>query len=393
MRVTGDQALVKKLNKSIVLDTIRRQGPLSRTDVSERTGLNKATVSNLTFELLEQSLVEETGPGESSGGRKPLMLLFNGAAGSSVGIELGVTSVKAALTDLRGRILLESGAALEGTDPEAVFGKIREAVRPLLDAVPESPHGLVGLGIGVPGMADDSGVVLYAPNLGWEGVDLKTRLEAEFGAPVVVDNEANAGAAGEREYGAGRHVRHLVYVSAGMGLGSGMIIDGQLYKGAWGYAGETGHMSIESDGRLCSCGSRGCWELYASERAYAYASEESAGGSGALPAQTTPELVEYARSGHAGALALYDEIGRRLGIGVTNLVNGFNPEKIVVGGPLTEAKEWIEPAMLRTIAERALPYHRRELAVSFSELGSRSAVIGAAHLAVSQFLGRVRVSL
>jgi len=169
-----------------------------------------------------------------------------------------------------------------------------------------------------------------------------------------------------------------------------MIIDGQLYKGAWGYAGETGHMSIESDGRLCSCGSRGCWELYASERAYAYAAES---GQPSLPAETTPELTAYARSGDPVVLSLYQEIGRRLGIGITNLVNGFNPEKIVVGGPLTEAKEWIEPSMLDTIAERALPYHRRELAVSFSELGSRSAVLGAAHLAVSQFLGQVRVSL
>lgn len=391
MRVTGDQALVKKLNKSIVLDTIRRNGPLSRTDVSERTGLNKATVSNLTLELLEQKLVEETGLGESSGGRKPLMLLFNGAAGCVIGIELGVTLVKAALTDLKGDILTERSAPLTEQDPESALAVIRETVTPLLETMPpDTPHGLVGIGIGVPGMVDESGLILYAPNLGWEGVDLRSPLEEMFGVPVVVDNEANVGAAGEREYGAGRHVRHLVYVSAGMGLGSGMIIDGQLYKGAWGYAGETGHMSIESDGRLCSCGNRGCWELYASERAYAYVSED---GNSALPAATTSELTAYARSGDPAVLNLYREIGRRLGIGITNLVNGFNPEKIVVGGPLTEAKEWIEPAMLETIAERALPYHRRELAVSFSELGSRSAVLGAAHLAVSQFLGRVRVSL
>ncbi len=390
VRVTGDQALVKKLNKSIVLDTIRRNGPLSRTDVSERTGLNKATVSNLTLELLEQKLVEETGLGESSGGRKPLMLLFNGSAGCVVGIELSVTRVKAALTDLTGAILLERSAPLGDHSPDAAFDAIRETVRPLIEAMPNTPHGLVGIGIGVPGMVDESGLILYAPNLDWEKVDLRSRLEEEFGVPVVVDNEANVGAAGEREYGAGQQVRHLVYVSAGMGLGSGMIIDGQLYKGAWGYAGETGHMSIESDGRLCSCGSRGCWELYASERAYAYAAES---GQPSLPAETTPELTAYARSGDPVVLSLYQEIGRRLGIGITNLVNGFNPEKIVVGGPLTEAKEWIEPSMLDTIAERALPYHRRELAVSFSELGSRSAVLGAAHLAVSQFLGQVRVSL
>lgn len=413
MRVTGDQALVKKLNKSIVLDTIRRKGPLSRTDVSERTGLNKATVSNLTLELLEQNLVEETGLGQSSGGRKPLMLLFNGAAGCVVGVELGVTLVKAALTDLNGAILLERSAPLGGLDPDTAFDVICEVVEPLLQAAPETPHGTVGIGIGVPGMVDESGLILYAPNLGWEGVDLKSRMEDKFGVPVVIDNEANAGAAGEREYGAGRHVRHLVYVSAGMGIGSGMIIDGQLYKGAWGYAGETGHMSIESDGRLCSCGSRGCWELYASERAYAYASLpgqpgqrpendgdanrsktlDSAEALNRLPSFTTAELIEYARQEDSETLSMYKEIGRRLGIGVTNLVNGFNPEKIVVGGPLTEAKPWIEPAMLAAIAERALPYHRRELAVAFSELGSRSAVLGAAHLAVSQFLGRVRVSL
>ncbi|MCQ4088705.1 ROK family protein [Saccharibacillus sp. JS10] len=384
MRITGDQALVKKLNKSIVLDTIRRKGPLSRTDVSEKTGLNKATVSNLTLELIEQNLVEETGLGESSGGRKPLMLLFNGSAGCVIGVELSVTRVKAILTDLKGTILQEHVLPLGQLDEDAVFEVIGKVIQPLIDAAPQTTHGIVGIGIGVPGMVDESGLILYAPNLNWEGVDLKSRIEEKYNVPVVIDNEANAGAAGEREYGAGRHVRHLVYVSAGMGIGSGMIIDGQLYKGAWGYAGETGHMSIESDGRLCSCGNQGCWELYASERAYSYTS---------LPALTTAERVEQAKVGDASTLEMYEEIGRRLGIGVTNLVNGFNPQKIVVGGPLTEAKAWIEPKMLATIAKRALPYHRRELSISFSELGSRSAVLGAAHLAVAQFLGRVRVSV
>ncbi|MFK4303653.1 putative NBD/HSP70 family sugar kinase [Paenibacillus sp. RC254] len=390
MNVTGDQALVKKLNKSIVLERIRLHAPLSRAQLSSQTGLNKATVSNLVAELITDGLVYETGLGESSGGRKPLMLLFNSRAGFVLGIEVSVQYIKGALTDLAGTIETELTFPLAQHDPAFVMEQIQKLVQGLMQTAPQSPHGIVGIGLGVPGMVDESGTVLFAPNLGWEEVPLRHQLEEELGLPVVVDNEANVGAQGELYYGMdGEHrqlVRDLVYISAGSGIGAGIIIDGKPYQGAWGYAGETGHMSIDWNGRLCSCGSRGCWELYASEKAYAASTFK-------LPAHSTAELLPFALQGDTNTLSVFRDIGRYLGVGITNIVNSLNPGMLIIGGPLAEARTWLEQSMREVIDERALPYHRRQLQIRFSTLGSRSTMLGAAYAATAPFLGRVRVSL
>ncbi|MBY0203528.1 ROK family transcriptional regulator [Paenibacillus polysaccharolyticus] len=387
MKITGDQMLVKKINKSIVLDTIRRHAPLSRAKLSEVTGLNKATVSNLVADLISDELVQEIGPGESSGGRKPLMLLFRGTAGYAVGLELSVTRLKGVLTDLEGHIVAEYAIDLEQHDATSVFEQLKLAASHLIKQAPPSPHGVIGIGIGVPGMVDEQGTVLFAPNLKWEMVPLRSMMEESFNLPVTIDNEANAGARGELNFGAGVGVRHLIYISAGIGIGSGIMVDGELYKGAWGYAGETGHMSIEAEGLPCSCGNRGCWELYASEKVYEHPDQQH------LPAHTTKELIEHAQNGHQDVIALYNIIGRKLGVGITNIVNSFNPERIIIGGPLSEAKPWIESALKQVVEERTLPYHRRSLQVEWAALGSRSTRIGAAYSAISQFLGNVRVSV
>ncbi|MCE3203278.1 ROK family transcriptional regulator [Paenibacillus sonchi] len=386
MKVTGDQALVKKINKSIILHTIREHSPVSRARVSEMTGLNKATVSNLVAELCGQELVTEAGPGESSGGRKPLMLHFNSMAGSVIGIELQVKQLKAVLCDLGGSTLQELDCPLEVHDLPYVLEKMKGIISELIASAPSSPYGIVGIGVGVPGMVDEHGMVLFAPNLGWEMVDLRAILEQSFAVPVTIDNEANAGAQGELNFGAARDVRHLLYISAGSGIGSGIIIGGELYKGARGYAGETGHMTIEAEGKPCSCGSRGCWELYASERTY-----DNPGL--ALPARSTTELVRYAREGQEDTLRHFTTIGEYLGIGVTNLINSFNPELIVIGGALSEAEPWLGEPLRRVVAERTLPYHKQQLEITFSRLGSRGTMIGAGFSAVMHFLGNIRVTL
>lgn len=384
--ITGDQALVKKINLSIVLNTIIRFAPLSRVKVSELTGLNKATVSNLVQELCDKHLVQEIGPGESSGGRKPRMLLFNGKAGYAVGVEIRLKQMMAVLTDLEGSIIAENECLLEHHDVPSVLSSMVQLVKGLMQLAPPSHYGIVGVGVGVPGMVDSDGTVLFAPNLGWEMISLQQLLEEEIGVPVTIDNEANAGAQGELRFGAGRDAQHLLYISAGSGIGSGIIINGELYKGARGYAGETGHMTIEADGKECSCGNHGCWELYASEKTYDHLDSP-------LPSRRTSELVRFAEQGHDETLAHFSEIGRYLGVGITNLVNGFNPQSVVIGGPLADAREWIQDTIEQVVSKRTIPYHRERMEIRFAELGSRSTVIGAAYSAISQFLGPVRVSM
>jgi len=389
MQRTGDQYLVKEINTSIVLDTIIRNQPISRARISELTGLNKGTVSNLVQALIDRKLVFETGTGASSGGRKPVMLRLRSAAGYAVGVDLGVNSLLIVATDLSGRIVSERTETLPSRDAADVTGRIVTAVNGLIADLPESVYGVVGIGVGVPGMVDEAGTVLLAPNLGWKGYDLGEVLQREFNTcPVYIDNEANAGAVGEKQFGAGQGAAGLIYVSAAIGIGAGVVLGGELYRGKSGLAGEAGHMSIDAAGPRCSCGGRGCWEIYASERALlgrAKAFTDREGG------PTLESLVALARRGNREAAAAFRETGHYLGIGIANLINLFNPEMVVVGNRMTAAEPWIRGSLLEAVRERALPFQQERCAVLFSRLGAHSTALGAAYTAVSSFIRNAAV--
>ncbi|MFM9327404.1 ROK family transcriptional regulator [Paenibacillus mesotrionivorans] len=413
MKITGDLNLMKKINKSIVLELLRKASPLSRAEVAKTTGLTKATVSTLVAELMEENLLYEIGTGESSGGRKPVLLVFRQDAGYAIGVDLGVRDIHAVLTDLKGTIVHETRSSLRGMDtPEQVLGRLKDCLRRLMNKAPASPYGVVGIGVGVPGITDDKGTVLFAPNLGWRNVPLQSLLEAEFKVPVIIDNEANAGAVGEKEFGIGRDVSNLIYISVGIGIGSGIILKDELYRGASGYSGEMGHFTVHADGRPCRCGNVGCWELYASEQAIlaeaeALLSPDAADdGSGAetaaeaddsateVPRQAELEaLASLADSGNEAAQELFRRTGRYLGVGVVNIINTFNPELIIIGNRFTLAERWLAPSVREVIQERALPYHRERLRLEFAGLGLRSSVAGAASFAVSGFFADRQVSV
>jgi len=386
VRTTGDQHLVKKINKAIVLDVIRTNSPLSRARLSDMTGLHKGTVSALVGELIEERFVYEIGFGQSSGGRKPVMLLFNKTAGHAVGVDLGVNYVLAVLTDLEGQIVAETQVELERQDVEFVYGKLADAMRNLIGQAPDSPYGIVGAGVGVAGIVDGEGNVLFAPNLEWENVDLKHRLENEFGFPVVIENEANAGALGEKHYGTGKNASNLVYLSVGIGIGAGIVIGKQLFKGGAGFSGEIGHTTIETNGKKCRCGNNGCWERYASERAVLELARP-------LGVDRLEALVGLADRESPEAIRVFQQVGEKLGIGIANIVNTFNPELIIIGNRMTRAEKWIRPAIERVVRERALPFHRRQVDIRFASLDTHSTVLGAAYCAISAFFAKDRVTL
>jgi predicted NBD/HSP70 family sugar kinase len=196
------------------------------------------------------------------------MLLFNEQAGYAIGIDLGVNYILGVMTDLSGNIVSEHLKHMNSMRYEETILVIKEVIQSLLDSTPESPYGVIGIGIGVPGIVNKEGSnILLAPNLGWTDIHLKAEIETEFHLPVIIDNEANAGAYGEKRFGAGKNFENLIYVSAGIGIGVGFILQNSLYRGAEGFSGEMGHMVIDIDGKECRCGSKGCWELYASEQA------------------------------------------------------------------------------------------------------------------------------
>ncbi|MBU5440713.1 ROK family transcriptional regulator [Paenibacillus sp. MSJ-34] len=388
MKTTGDQHLVKKINTSLVLETINRHAPLSRAKVAEMTKLNKGTVSNLVNELIENHLVYEIGTGESSGGRRPVMLLFNKEAGYAIGVDLGVDYILTVLANLHGEIVQDSTETLASKSFPSAMKQVKAAIEAMIKQAPPSPHGIVGIGVGVPGIVDEEGTVLFAPHLKWSDANVKRQLEAHFPYPVYVDNEANAGAIGEKKAGAGKDAANLVYISVGTGIGTGTIINGALFRGASGFSGEMGHMTIEAFGKPCSCGNRGCWELYASESALLELAEERL----AVPEDANLDaLLRKAEQGGAAAIELFEHIGRYLGIGIANIVNTFNPELIIVGNRMTKAERWLRPAIQNALDERALPFHRRHAALDFSRLGVRSCALGAADFAVAGFLAGIKV--
>jgi glucokinase-like ROK family protein len=389
MKQTGDLNLVKKINKSIVLHHIRTDSPISRARIAEITGLTKATVSSLVNELIESSLVDEIGVGESSGGRKPMMLLFNGTAGYAIGVDLGVHDILAVLTDLTGKVIHEKRVQHDNASAQKVVQLLKTTIRGLIQHAPESFYGIIGIGIGVPGICDENGTLLFAPNLGWENVPLQQHVEAEFNIPVVIDNEANAGAVGEKQFGAGRDTANLVYISIGIGIGAGIIIKGELYRGATGFSGEIGHISIQHNGPKCRCGSLGCWELYASEHALLEQAHHELEGSDV----DLESLLNKADVGDQAVIGLFERLGYYLGVGVVNIINVYNPEYIILGGRLAEAEKWLMKPLLTLLEERSLPHPRKQLKVEFSSLSDRSTVLGASSFAVAKFFASTTVSV
>lgn len=391
VKKTGDLNLVKKINKSIVLELLQKQSPISRASVAKLTGLTKATVSTLVAELMDEHLLFEIGTGESSGGRKPVMLVFRQDAGYAVGVDLGVNYIHAVLTDLKGDIIREHRISTKGSpSADKTLSELKNCLRLLIEVAPPSPYGVVGIGIGVPGITNDKGTVLFAPNLGWRDVPLQQLLEEEFHVPVSIDNEANAGAVGEMEFGAGQDASNLIYISIGIGIGTGIILKNELYRGASGYSGEMGHISIQADGKPCRCGNLGCWELYASENALLEQAAELllTEGMGDLE-----ELVELAEQGDTRTIELFARTGHYLGVGITNIINIFNPELIIIGNRFAEADRWLGPAIRKVIHTRALPYHREKMSLTFAGLGKRSCVAGASSFAVSRFFAERKVSV
>ncbi|MBP3962489.1 ROK family transcriptional regulator [Paenibacillus lignilyticus] len=385
IKKTGDLTLVKKMNTAIVLEAVLRHAPLSRAQISERTGLNKATVSSLVQDLIDRHLVLDIGPGESSGGRKPFLLLFHARAGYAIGIDLGVNYIRGILTDLEGAVVLERELTIDNHEAAIVLPKLMDCIEELRTSMPASPYGLVGIGIGVPGIVNGEGTILFAPNLSWPQVPLRAMIEERFGVPATIDNEANAGAQGEQKYGAGRGIANQIYVSVGIGIGTGIILNKELYKGAAGFSGELGHLSVMADGTPCRCGNRGCWELYASENALLEQAEP-------LGYTDLDALIGAAEQGDEHVIALFHRIGEWIGTGIANIVNVFNPNVVIIGNRMRRAEPWIRDAVAATVGSRALAYHREQFRLLYAEQGDRSAVRGAAHYAISAFLAKMKDS-
>lgn len=380
---TYNQHVVKQRNKSLLLHSIKDSYPISRATLATQTGLNKGTVSSLVSELLDEMLILESGPGISNGGRRPVMLLFNKTAGYSIGIDIGVNYILALLTDLEGEIVLEKRITIEDTVFDQLLNHLIKVIEQLLKAAPNSSYGVVGIGIGVPGTISKTGEVLLAPNLDWKNIDLKSIIAERFNLPVIIQNEANAGAYGEKRFGVGQAFSNQVYISGGIGIGVGLILNNELYLGQDGLSGELGHMTIQIDGPTCNCGNQGCWELYASERALLQMAKKAGLSKKPLSLEA---IIELAESGDEKTIELIHKLSRNLSIGLKNIINIFNPEQIIIGNRLASLQQWLSNDLQQQLQSSKLTNPEAVPKIHFSQLNKRSAALGVSAFSTEHFI-------
>ena len=389
---TGDQALVRQINLAVIMHHLREYAPISRAGLADITGLNKTTVSSLVRELIERQFVREVGyesPGGGRGaGRLAMLLTLNPRAGYIVSMEIGVDFLMAICTNFAPDTMWQ---VKEEIDPDmgqqVIIDRLLALLYKGLNVGNEYCQTLLGVAVGVPGLVDQtSGTLLFAPNLRWENVPLRAKLESLINAPLIVDNEANIAALGEHYFGAARGFNEVLYLSAGAGLGGGLVHSGQVFSGVTGFGSEFGHMTMDPDGEICNCGNRGCWETQVNQRAlFSYLRRSAGQGNktvltemtaGNLGALTVPMVVEAAQQNDRMALEALEVLGRNLGIGIASLVNALNPELVVFGGSMSLASDYLFPAVENEIQQRALRWNREAIKVVVAKHGQEACVMG-----------------
>lgn len=383
--LVGSFQLMKSLNKTLILNVIRTDGPISRAEIAKKTNLTPPTVTNIVSELISSGLVIERNLGESKGGRKPIMLTINTSAFHVVGVDVGSRQISIVVTDLNASVFESHQVDLPRPLSEGRFMTLlKNGIRTVMDK-PLKEGSIVGIGIGMHGLVNpDKGVAIFAPNLNLRNMALREQLEAEFHVPVEVDNDVRAMALGESWFGNGRGIDNFICVNVGNGVGAGIILDQKLFRGASFTAGEVGHTTVDPDGPPCTCGNNGCLQTLVSGPAVAARAREQiqAGRSSVLEGKdiTGEAIYHAALEGDALALDILRQTGRYLGIGLANLINTLNPERVIVGGGVAKAARFIMGPLKDTVAARALDTPARSTTIVTAKLGDQATVIGAVTL-------------
>ncbi len=395
-----DQALIRELNLSLVLRHIHNEVSLSRAKIAHITGLNKSTVSSLVESLLAHNLIHETGTNSGSAGRPAILLEINPRAGGIIGAELGVDFVAVVLTDFTGNILWRQRKITNPKDaPEKTLSHTLDLIRKATDFSKKQKLYLFGIGLSTPGTVDlDEGVLIFAPNLHWRNIPLRKFFSEQTGLKVFIENDANASAIAEHLFGVAKQSKNFIFVFAGVGIGGGLFLNGELYRGNNGYAGELGHSPIMAEPfqSPCHCGNRGCWETYANQ--YSIIQRVQARlevkRNSIIPRlmeeQNAPLSIsivkQAADAGDEEAIDSLSETGMAMGLGFANLINIFNPEKIILGGPLSIIGNYLLPSIKETVIKHSLPEISPKVEILPSSFEADASLIGAISIVVDDIL-------
>ena len=375
---------VRRANLSTVLAAVRQGGQASRSQLVSATGLTRSAIGGLIAELSELGLVRELGaPSDGSPGRPSQMARIDEVGVGALAIDIGVDGITVAIVGLDGSVV-KSRRLERSRTAVPVAETVRDVValaRAMgVDGSTVDGRRLVGVGVAIAGLvADATNVVARAPNMGWVDVPLGSVLADELALdlPVFVGNDGDVGALAEARFGAAVGIADMVYVSAEVGIGGGVVVGGRRVAGRSGFAGEIGHMAVSPDGGECRCGSHGCWETEIGEMALlARGGREPTGGAPAIE-----EMREAAAAGEAAALAAFDEHARWMGIGISVLVNVFDPEVVVLGGFLASVLPLIDERMRTEMSRRVVLGESRTVELVPGALGDDAGVIGAAEMA------------
>lgn len=389
---------IRDINQLRVLRLLSRNPGVSRQQVAQSTGLAKATVSQITNELLLRGLLREIDEPASQPtvGRPATKLEFT-TKRVAIGIEITGSQCTAALTDLHARLLRIKTRRLETPTVSAVLDALTRQVQQLSSSVGED--GVMGIGVAVPGVVDSArSSVRLAENLGWTDVPLGRLLADATGIPMVLINRTNAGALAEYRVGSGRGATNLVYASLNVGIGAGVILDGEIYEGATGCAGELGHLTVDPNGKHCRCGNRGCLELVAALPAvlgsYKHPVVTAPGHHRHAPSllRAADELRQRANAGEPDAVAVLRRAARYFGLAVAQLANAFNPDAVVIDTPFLKNDTVFTPAFMDALSDYTFPVAFSGLKTSAASFGARGGAMGAAMFAIDEALVSGRVT-
>ena len=371
---------IRDINRQIVLNYVREKEPISRADIARETALQRSTVSTIIDALQADGLIEEVGAGESTGGRRPTLLRIRTSGVMAIGVDITPSQTIIATSNLAGRVLDQEKFP---TDPD--FQKMIVRIVDCVQAMACKYKGSIeGVGISLPGLIDTAmSRVLYVPYFKWRDIAIAEIITSATGLDATVENDANAAALAELWFGRPEvsQVRDFVMVLVAEGIGTGIVFDGQIYKGQYSAAGEFGHMIIGQGAPVsCSCGNYDCWEAFSSERA-ALARYQKMAGNYPCTFNFT-ELIMRALAGERAAEDALLETAHYLGIGISNLIVGFSPEAVIVGGRITRAWSLVADALGETV-ERSIRRGLPSARIMASTLGDPPTLLGALSLVLA----------
>jgi glucokinase-like ROK family protein len=382
---------VRAFNRSLVLQTIRAYSPISRIELTELTSLTPTTITSLVDEFIKRGLVKEVGNVKGEIGRSRTLLSINNGAYYVLGIDLARTSISCGVVDLVGNLLFTKRVTSDLTQNFPItLNTLKETIYSLLEELdPQIKEKIIAIGVGSPGpLSPSRGVIISPPNFtGWRDIPLKEIIEEEFKIPTFIENDAKACALGEKWFGCCKDIDNFVYFAVGTGVGAGIIINGEIYRGAGELAGELGHTTVDVNGPQCSCGNYGCLELYTSvgslikrikEKSPSLLKED--------PLETLSIFYRTAREGDIKAVEILNDYCFWLGVGVVNAINIFSPQAVVLGREaLISGSDLIIPRVEKIVRERSFSIASQQTKILPSSIGQNTGIIGAATIALQEF--------